>query len=79
MIEDVHWIDEVSESMFADFLTVIPQTRSMVLITYRPEYEGVLARMPGAAGNHHGPRRLTQPSGKCRRHQDADERSLHGI
>ena len=39
----------------------------------------VLARMPGAAGNHHGPRRLTQPSGKRRRHQDADERSLHGI
>ena len=38
VIEDAHWIDEVSESMLADFLTVIPQTRSMVLITYRPEY-----------------------------------------
>jgi hypothetical protein len=25
--------------MLADFLTVIPQTRSMVLITSRPEYE----------------------------------------
>ena len=25
LIEDVHWIDEVSESMLADFLTVIPQ------------------------------------------------------
>ncbi len=37
-IEDVHWIDEASESMLADFLTVIPQTPSLVLITYRPEY-----------------------------------------
>ena len=48
VIEDVHWIDEVSESMFADFLTVIPQTHSVVLITYRPEYEGALTRMHGA-------------------------------
>jgi class 3 adenylate cyclase len=48
IIEDAHWIDEVSESMFADFLTVIPQTHSVVLITYRPEYEGALTRMHGA-------------------------------
>ena len=26
VVEDAHWIDEVSESMMADFLTVIPQT-----------------------------------------------------
>ena len=25
IIEDAHWIDAVSESMLADFLTVIPQ------------------------------------------------------
>ena len=48
IIEDAHWIDEVSESMLADFLTVIPQTRSMVLITYRLEYQGALARVAGA-------------------------------
>ena len=48
VVEDAHWIDEVSESMLADFLTVIPQTPSMVLITYRPEYEGALTRMHGA-------------------------------
>jgi adenylate cyclase len=46
--EDAHWIDEVSESMLAEFLTVIPQTPSLVLVTYRPEYEGALARMHGA-------------------------------
>ena len=39
-IEDAHWIDEVSESMLAEFLTVIPQTPSLVLVTYRPEYRG---------------------------------------
>jgi hypothetical protein len=48
VVEDAHWIDEVSESMLADFLTVIPQTTSLVLLTYRPEYEGALMRVHGA-------------------------------
>jgi predicted ATPase len=48
IIEDVHWIDAVSESMLADFLSVIPQTTLMVLITARPEYQGALTRVPGA-------------------------------
>ena len=48
VIEDAHWIDEVSEAMFADFFTVIPQTPSLVLVTYRPEYEGALTRVHGA-------------------------------
>jgi hypothetical protein len=48
IIEDVHWVDAVSESMLADFLTVIPQTKLMVLITSRPEYQGALTGMPGA-------------------------------
>ena len=48
IIEDAHWIDAVSESMLADFLTVIPRTPSMVLITSRPEYEGPLTRAHGA-------------------------------
>ena len=48
VIEDAHWIDEVSESMLADFFTVIPQTPSMVVITYRPEYEGTLTQIHGA-------------------------------
>jgi adenylate cyclase len=48
VIEDVHWIDEVSEAMLAEFVTVVPQSHSLVLITYRPEYRGVLSRTPGA-------------------------------
>jgi class 3 adenylate cyclase len=46
VIEDAHWIDAVSESMLADFLSVVPRTRSLVVITYRPEYVGVLAHAP---------------------------------
>ncbi len=48
VIEDAHWIDEVSESMLADFFAVTRQTPSTVLITYRPEYRGALATIPGA-------------------------------
>src|SRR5262249_12056268 len=48
IIEDAQWIDAVSESMIADFLTVIPRTSSLVLITSRPEYQGALTRVPGA-------------------------------
>ena len=48
VVEDVHWIDEVSESMLAEFFTVIPQTPSLVLVTYRPEYEGALTRVHSA-------------------------------
>ncbi len=48
VIEDAHWIDEVSESMLADFFAVTRQTPSTVLITYRPEYHGALATIPGA-------------------------------
>ena len=48
MVEDIHWIDDVSESMLADFMAVIPQSRSTVLLTYRPEYQGALARISAA-------------------------------
>ncbi|MDT5175205.1 MAG: hypothetical protein QOG37_2456, partial [Mycobacterium sp.] len=48
VIEDVHWIDEASEFMIADLLTVIAQTPSIVLMTYRPDYRGVLQLVAGA-------------------------------
>ena len=48
VIEDLHWMDEVSESFVADFLAVVPQTHSLVLISYRPEYRGALSRVPDA-------------------------------
>jgi adenylate cyclase len=48
VIEDAHWIDEVSESLLADFIAVAPRTPSLVLITYRPEYRGALTRTPNS-------------------------------
>lgn len=48
LVEDAHWIDEVSESMLAEFLTVVARTPSMVLITARPEYAGALTRASGS-------------------------------
>ena len=45
VIEDAHWIDEVSELMMVEILAAIAQTPSLVIITYRPEYRGPLARM----------------------------------
>ncbi|BBX06456.1 cyclase [Mycolicibacterium aichiense] len=48
VIEDSHWIDVVSESMVSEFLSVVPRTPLMVLITARPEYRGELSRVSGA-------------------------------
>ena len=48
VIEDAHWIDEISEAMIAEFVTVVPQTHSLVLISYRPEYRGALSAVTGA-------------------------------
>lgn len=46
VIEDAHWIDQISEEMFADFADAVPLTRVLLLITYRPEYHGPLDRLP---------------------------------
>ena len=40
VVEDAHWIDEVSESMLAEFLTVTPQTPSLVLSPTAPSTRG---------------------------------------
>lgn len=48
IIEDVHWIDGVSESLMADFVAVMPRTPSAVLISYRPEYRGTLTHVDAA-------------------------------
>ena len=62
LVEDAHWIDEASEDLLAELLTVVPQTRTMVLITYRPEYDGALTKSPGFRGFGLGPLDSTQTS-----------------
>src|SRR5262245_28385240 len=47
VMEDVHWIDEVSELLMAEVLAVIGQTPTMAVITYRPDYQGALTRVHG--------------------------------
>ena len=47
ILEDAHWIDAVSESMLAEFLTVMQHTPSMALITCN-RTNGALAQVPGA-------------------------------
>ena len=46
VIDDAQWIDGVSESMLAEFITAVPQAHALVLITYRPEYSGILTQTP---------------------------------
>ncbi len=48
IIEDVQWIDAVSESMVTEFLAVIGQSPALVLITSRPEYAGALVEATGS-------------------------------
>ena len=48
IIEDAQWIDDVSEALLAEFLSVLPQTPTMVVITYRPDYRGALTRAADA-------------------------------
>jgi adenylate cyclase len=48
VLEDAHWIDEVSESMIAELAALVARTRSLMLITYRPEYRGALDRLPSS-------------------------------
>ncbi|MCV7419164.1 AAA family ATPase [Mycobacterium yunnanensis] len=45
VVEDAQWIDEISESMLADFTAVLSRTDSMALITHRPDYRGPLSQL----------------------------------
>jgi adenylate cyclase len=47
LIDDAQWLDAVSESMLADFVSAAPRTHALVLITYRPEYRGALTELSG--------------------------------
>ncbi|OBK81481.1 guanylate cyclase [Mycobacterium sp. 1164985.4] len=43
VVEDLHWIDVVSEEVLAELASMLPRTRSAMLVTYRPEYHGPLS------------------------------------
>lgn len=43
IVEDVHWIDDSSEALLADVVGLLAATPTLVVLTYRPEYRGILA------------------------------------
>jgi class 3 adenylate cyclase len=43
VIDDVHWIDTDSEAVLAECLAGVAETHALVLLGYRPEYDGALA------------------------------------
>lgn len=60
VVEDAHWIDEVSDVLLADLLGVTQQTPSLVMITYRPEYHGALASTVSSQTINIGPLNASQ-------------------
>jgi class 3 adenylate cyclase/tetratricopeptide (TPR) repeat protein len=38
VIEDLHWIDSASEAFLAQVCRIVPDTRSFLLVDFRPEY-----------------------------------------
>jgi adenylate cyclase len=48
VIEDAHWVDPTSEALLSEFLAIVPRTRSVAIVTFRPEYTGPLSRSTGA-------------------------------
>jgi len=53
VLEDAHWIDAPSDEVLADFSDALKATSSMLVATYRPEYDGALqyVRMSGLRYN----------------------------
>lgn len=38
-IDDLHWIDSVSDAFIAQLIEIIDQTRTLLLLNFRPEYD----------------------------------------
>jgi class 3 adenylate cyclase len=48
IVEDVHWIDDISEAMLTDIVSALPRTSVFGVVTYRPEYRGSLHKSADA-------------------------------
>lgn len=46
VVEDAHWIDDASDSTLAGFLSTVLGMAAAVVVTFRPEYDGALSRLP---------------------------------
>jgi class 3 adenylate cyclase/tetratricopeptide (TPR) repeat protein len=46
LLEDLHWFDGASDQFLQRFLAAIPDTRTLVLLNFRPEYQSDWMRQP---------------------------------
>jgi len=42
LFEDLHWMDGASEAFLAAMVDVLPETRTLLVVTFRPEYRGAV-------------------------------------
>jgi adenylate cyclase len=48
IVDDAQWIDSVSEALLAGFAAAVPGMPATLLVVYRPQYSGILSRIPAA-------------------------------
>jgi uncharacterized protein (TIGR00369 family) len=46
LIDDLHWVDPASDVLFARFIPTLPETRTLLLLNFRPEYQAEWMRRP---------------------------------
>ena len=46
LIEDLHWLDAPSDALVADLVDLIPSTRGLALLNFRPEYAAEWMKHP---------------------------------
>ena len=44
LIEDLHWLDDASSVFLAEFVRASAGTRTLLILTYRPEYAAEVLR-----------------------------------
>jgi class 3 adenylate cyclase/tetratricopeptide (TPR) repeat protein len=78
LIEDLHWLDDASGVFVADFVRAIAGTRTLLILTYRPEYAGEILR--GSHCERLALRPLSQKAvGELLAGLLGDDRSLDGL
>jgi class 3 adenylate cyclase/tetratricopeptide (TPR) repeat protein len=78
LVEDLHWLDDASGVFLADFVRAIAGTRTLLILTYRPEYAAEILR--GSHCEQLALRPLSQKAvGELLGSLLGDDRSLDGL
>ena len=46
LFEDLHWIDGASEAALASLIEIVPATRTLLVVNFRPEYHAAWTQKP---------------------------------